>query len=132
MNNLSNLLNLGICPPNDAFEADSVLYRLITKEPFTENFKSFYTIHVEEGRYTPKKDLEEECRFCGLSVFLDLAVCNRIIGTIPKFKTAKIAKSETIINFGHLKHTPSKTNCEHYTWWVFLNCNDIAIHFVIA
>ena len=102
------------CPPPEATDSEIVLYRLCEGSTPTESdFVSFYELHPE--RY------KNMINAYGLSVFSAYADCITAIRKSPKLKSKYryVSRGLNTPQRGKTLLTPSKTNPNHITWWVY-------------
>lgn len=115
------------CPPDDADDAHGTVVRLVRGNPPTpEDFQSQY-----EGN--PRRSWgDDRCRACGLSVFQDPEDARAISRRIPAFRNRHIATADLEPAMGRLKHTPSKHEPTHHTWWLPTNVNVAELFAVVG
>ncbi|MGL4875194.1 MAG: hypothetical protein ACRC30_11160 [Clostridium sp.] len=103
------------CPPEDAISKSLEVYRFVyNNDRVTDkDFKS----HYEMGKIYTKK--EEIIQSCGLSVNPDLNEFKKFQKTSPALKKLFIAKGYITEKVGTIKHTPSRTQSNHHTWWKY-------------
>lgn len=102
------------CPPEEASDEECILFRLCKGTILTEkDFRSFFLINPEKY-----KDL---INAYGLSVFKSIEDCKHAMSKSPNLrrKYKYIAKGTNNNCRGKVLHTPSGTNPNHYTWWLY-------------
>lgn len=105
------------CPPSQSDIASGEFYRFINKaheRPHPQDFLSWREIFTD-------KDCPanlSECQACGLSIHASLDDAKNLSLRIPRFKNMKIAKGILSEGLGRIKHTPSKNEISHHTWWI--------------
>lgn len=105
------------CPPLESNAASGEFYRLIKKNherPIPEDFLSWRQENL--GKKCPRS--VSECQACGVSIHSSLDDARNLSLRIPLFKNKKIAKGSLSEDMGKLKHTPSKHEKSHHTWWI--------------
>lgn len=100
------------CPPQDAVEADGVVYRVVKNLPPD---KSDLASHLETG----KLPTAPACLRCGLSVFRDQNDAEHQKMLLPKLGKW-IAKATLNNDHGKTKLTDGKLPT-HTTWWPYEN-----------
>jgi len=105
------------CPPSVSDIASGEFYRIINKaheRPLPKDFLSW-------RQEFPHKECPTglpECQACGVSIHSSLDDAKNLSRRIPRFKNMKIAKGILSDGLGRIKHTPSKNEKSHYTWWI--------------
>ena len=108
------------CPPEDSIQENIEVYRMIVGEnPNSADFKSFH----ELGRTASK--IPYPFMEYGLSVNKDLNELKKIVKAAPvmKKKFKNIARGVLSNETGVIKHTPTKQQKNHITWWMFKDIN---------
>jgi hypothetical protein len=100
----------GDCPPQDAVDADGIVYRIVNNNPPQDKDLE---CHFESGRL-PKAP---PCLRCGLSVFRDLTDAAHQRHLLPKLGKW-IAQATLAANHGKAKLTNGKQP-SHTTWWAY-------------
>lgn len=98
------------CPPQDAIDADGVVFRLVRNDP--PQHKDLES-HHESGRI-PKAP---PCLRCGLSVFRELRDAAHLRHLMPKLGKW-IAQATLQANHGKTKLTKGQQPT-HTTWWAY-------------
>jgi len=98
------------CPPQDAVDADGIVYRIVNSDPTQD--KDLES-HFETGRL-PKAP---PCLRCGLSVFRELRDATHQRQLMPKLGQW-IAQATLQVTHGKTKPTPTKIPT-HTTWWAY-------------
>ncbi len=99
------------CPPPQSDIASGEFYRLI-QDP-----KDFLSWREEN----PNKECSptlSECQACGVSIHSSLDDIKKLSLRIPRLRNRKIAKGFLKGEMGKIKHTPSKNEKSHHTWWI--------------
>lgn len=101
------------CPPEDAELKKIEVYRFCEAETISEkDFKSFYEMNPER--------FKNKIMAYGLSVYLNITDLESARNKSPRLRKMKsYAVGLTYICTGKIKHTFSKNNPGHYTWWLF-------------
>lgn len=101
------------CPPDDAKDTDSLVFRLVSGPTFTKSdFRSYRETH-------PNRNFGKlECQACGLSVFLDYNNAVQTKLNVPGFARKQIAMCKLSPDDGAIKATPSLQDNSHHTWWM--------------
>ncbi|QLE57081.1 hypothetical protein [Nostoc sp. TCL26-01] len=108
------------CPPPESIAALGEFYRLLKKtheKPRPEDFLSWRQEYPNKECPTSLS----ECQACGLSIHSSLSDVRNLSLRIPRFKNTKIAQGKLSEDMGNLKHTPSKNEKSHHTWWITEN-----------
>lgn len=106
------------CPPGDAETKELEAYRLVENDQICEkDFKSL--IEVGRNQRHPKYPFMEY----GLSINLNYEELIKHWRSVPglKKKYKNIAFGITYKDTGVVKSTPSRTQKNHHTWWLFKN-----------
>jgi hypothetical protein len=99
------------CPPQDAVPAFGVVYRGLKGLPISEK-------HFRSHRETGSPCQLEECQCWGLSVWRTRQAVDHARKAVPAIKMHwYIAEGVLAATDGVIKHTPSKTQTEHFTFW---------------
>lgn len=104
-------------PPNDIVFAegnDDYIFRFSESETGYHE-QDFVPLARKPHRYLEQNSLGQSY---GLSSFIDedAARHHMLLPQIRK-KFKSLIKIRTIAEYGVLKHTPSKNNKDHFTWW---------------
>lgn len=105
------------CPPSKSDMASGEFYRLIKKAHEKPHPKDFLSWQQE----SPDKECPagvSECQACGISIHLSLDDAKNLSLRIPSFRNRKIAKGILNYQLGRIKHTPSRNEKSHHTWWI--------------
>lgn len=104
------------CPPDEATDEEKLLFRLCTEPTLSEkDFVSFYL--KNPGKW------KDNIQAYGLSVLESVDDCisaRRKNGYLRK-KYPFCASGMNNSDRGRILNTPSDTNPNHYTWWVYEN-----------
>ncbi len=102
------------CPPAEATDEECVLFRLCKGPTLTEkDFTSFYLINPQKHK--------DNVNAYGLSVFKSIDDCKHAKSKSPNLrkKYKCVASGSNNSYRGKILHTPSGTNPDHYTWWLY-------------
>ncbi|MEH2356492.1 hypothetical protein [Nostoc sp.] len=105
------------CPPSQSDIASGQFYRFIKKAHERPHPKDFLSWRQE----FPDKECPVglcECQACGVSIHSSLDDAKNLSLRIPRFKNMKIAKGMLSGGLGRTKHTPSRHEKSHHTWWI--------------
>lgn len=111
------------CPPEDAVLANGTVYRLVGNNIINEY--DFWS----QRELRPDATFRDvtECQACGVSVFTDLAEIEAVNrNPYMRRKKKKIAVGHLDASMGEMKHTPSRQNRSHHTWWIPANIDPTA------
>lgn len=98
------------CPPQDASAASGEVYRGVRQNPPSD---ADLATAAQQGAFVG----QDECQRCGLSVFKTadaLRHAQDLLPTVGKL----VARASLRPEHGYLKHTPSRKNPPHHTFWV--------------
>jgi len=105
------------CPPSESDMADGEFYRFIKKANAKPHPKDFLSWRQE----FPDKECPaslSECQACGVSIYSLLDDARNLPLRIPRFRNMKIAKGILSGELGRIKHTPTRNENSHNTWWI--------------
>ncbi|QSJ17566.1 hypothetical protein JYQ62_01415 [Nostoc sp. UHCC 0702] len=105
------------CPPSQSDSASGEFYRFIHKAHEKPQPKDFLSWRQE----FPQKECPvglSECQACGVSIHSSLDDAKKLSLRIPRFRNMKIAKGFLKDEMGKIKHTPSRNEKSHHTWWI--------------
>ncbi|MEH2295074.1 hypothetical protein [Nostoc sp.] len=105
------------CPPSQCDIASGEFYRFIKNAHEKPQPKDFLSWRQE----FPDKECPtglSECQACGVSIHSSLDDAKNLSLRIPKLKKMKVTKGFLKDELGRIKHTPSKNEKSHHTWWI--------------
>jgi hypothetical protein len=96
------------CPPSDAVQGPLTVYRVVKKFPDDAEFK---TAHEMDKFRTSC-----QCQRRGLSVLPSVESARHCKSVMP-FRGDVIIRGRLEKHHGKAKHTESRTQPDHWTWW---------------
>ena len=122
-----------LCPPQAVQPNDQVVYRLVNHDPPIES--DFLSVRQQSPT---RKDIRDECRACGLSMFTsydDAIGQNDALSKTTFFKRKQLPKmlvahGQTKSECGVTMKTPMNERPSHVTYWLFKDSkvhNDFAV-----
>ncbi|MDF5716905.1 MAG: hypothetical protein PUP93_24315 [Rhizonema sp. NSF051] len=105
------------CPPSESDIASGEFYRFIKKAYERPHSKHFLSWRQE----FPDKECPtglSECQACGVSIHSSLDDAKSLSLRIPRFRNMKVAKGILSDGLGRIKHTASRHEKSHHTWWI--------------
>ena len=118
------------CPPDEAYPAIGVYYRIVkTDPPEPGDFVSIYYLNRRRANDMMRRGLETQCTLMGLSVYAD---ANDAIWNARRYHSLgdKIARLTLEADAGKMLPTPRDGN-SHHTLWQADGYNPVAIATVV-
>lgn len=111
------------CPPNDAVDAEGIVFRIVKIEPVTADDMAS---HHETGKLLKAP----ACLRCGLSVFREIQDAFHQRQLIPKLGKL-VAKATLQASHGKTKLTDGKQPT-HTTWWPYEGIDRASLFAAVA
>lgn len=111
-----------VCPPNDSVEYSGELFRYTKNNDMVVEKDYNFSLERKKFREKYKNDYDLLCQSGGLSSFLTEEAADLNLEKSKKNAVAMksfkgLYKVEISESDGVVKHTPSRNNREHHTWW---------------
>jgi hypothetical protein len=110
------------CPPDDAKDAEGIVYRVVRKSPPKKLSHKDYISYRESQPNRIWDDGGCECCRCAVSVITEYEeipiLLDLLFGFIPGKRTSSVTRGCLNPNLGVMRHSPRDGMDSHHDWWV--------------